>query len=45
MWALNRDLAQLLIGDPRGRFMLGLAFLSLLTGLTTIFVLVRRAIR
>jgi tight adherence protein B len=45
MYALNSDLAQPLIVDPRGRFMLGVAIASLLTGLTTIYVLVKRAVR
>lgn len=45
MYALNRGLMQSLFDDPRGRFMIGLAFLSLLTGLTVMYVLVRRAVR
>ncbi len=45
MYALNRSLMQSLFDDPRGRFMIGLAFLSLLTGLAVMYVLVRRAVR
>ena len=45
MYVLNRSLLLPLFVDPRGRFMLGLAFLSLLTGLTLMYVLVRRAVR
>jgi tight adherence protein B len=45
MYVINPDLAQSLLGDPRGRFMIGLAFLSLVTGLTTMTVIVRRALR
>jgi tight adherence protein B len=45
MYVINRDLTQSMFVDPRGRFMVGLAFLSLLTGLTTMYVLVRRAVR
>jgi tight adherence protein B len=45
MYALNRDLMQSLLGDPRGRFMVGVAFLSLVTGLTTMALIVRRAVR
>jgi tight adherence protein B len=45
MYALNRSLMQPLFDDPRGRFMIGLAFLSLLTGLAVMYVLVRRAVR
>ena len=45
MYVLNRDLMQSLLSDPRGRFMVGVAFLSLVTGLTTMAVMVRRAVR
>jgi len=45
MYVMNRDLASALFVDPRGRFMLGVAFLSLITGLTTMAVMVKRALR
>jgi tight adherence protein B len=45
MFAMNRDLAMALVDNPRGRFMVGVAFLSLVTGLTTMAVIVRRALR
>jgi tight adherence protein B len=45
MYALNRDLMQSLLGDPRGRFMVGVAFLSLVTGLITMALIVRKALR
>jgi tight adherence protein B len=45
MYLLNYRLMQSLIVDSRGRFMLGVAFLSLIIGLTTMYVLVRRALR
>jgi tight adherence protein B len=45
MYLLNRDLMQSLLNDPRGRFMVGIAFLSLMTGLTTMALIVRRALR
>jgi tight adherence protein B len=45
MYTLNRDLMQSLLNDPRGRFMVGIAFLSLVTGLATMAVIVRRALR
>jgi tight adherence protein B len=45
MYIMNRDLTQVLLVDPRGRFMVGLAFLSLATGLTTMYVMVKRALR
>jgi tight adherence protein B len=45
MYLLNRDLMQSLLNDPRGRFMVGIAFLSLMTGLATMALIVRRALR
>src|SRR6516165_2336307 len=45
MWMMNRDLTLTLWVDPRGRFMLGVAFLSLVTGLTAMYVIVKRALR
>jgi len=45
MYVLNPDLMQSLLNDPRGRIMVGVAFLSLVTGLTTMAVMVKRALR
>jgi Flp pilus assembly protein TadB len=45
MYVINRDLAMALIATSRGRFMIGVAFLSLVTGLTTMAAIVRRALR
>ena len=45
MYVMNRSLMQSLLVDPRGRFMMGLAFASLSTGLMIMYVLVRRAVR
>jgi tight adherence protein B len=45
MYLMNRDLVRSLIDDPRGRFMVGIAFLSLVTGLTTMALIVRRTLR
>jgi Flp pilus assembly protein TadB len=45
MYLMNRDLVRPLFSDPRGRFMVGIAFLSLLVGLTTMAVMVKRALR
>jgi tight adherence protein B len=45
MYVLNPDFMQSLLNDPRGRFMVGVAFLSLVTGLSTMAVIVRRALR
>ena len=45
MYVINRDLAMALLDNSRGRFMIGVAFLSLVTGLITMAVIVRRALR
>jgi tight adherence protein B len=45
MYVMAQDLMEPLIADPRGRFMVGVAFLSLVTGLTTMAALVKRAVR
>jgi tight adherence protein B len=45
MFLMNRDLAMPLFIDPRGRFMLGVAFVSLVTGLITMSIIVKRAVR
>jgi tight adherence protein B len=45
MYVMNHDLMQSLLSDPRGRFMVGVAFLSLVTGLATMALIVRRALR
>jgi len=45
MYVLNRDLMQSLLIDPRGRFMVGVAFLSLVMGLSTMAIIIKRALR
>jgi tight adherence protein B len=45
MYVINRDLTSALFVDPRGRFMLGIAFVSLVTGLTMMAVMIKRALR
>ena len=45
MYVMNSSLMAPMFADPRGRFMLGLAFVSLMSGMTTIYVLVKRAVR
>ena len=45
MYVMNRDLMRVLFVDSRGRFMIGVAFLSLVIGLTTMYVMVKRALR
>jgi tight adherence protein B len=45
MYVINRDLAMALLDNSRGRFMVGVAFLSLVAGLTTMAMIVKRALR
>lgn len=45
LYVMNRDLARSLFVDPRGRFMVGVAFISLTAGLTTMYVMIKRAVR
>lgn len=45
MYLLNRPVMATLFTDPRGRFMMGLAFLDLLTGIATMVFLIRRTLR
>lgn len=45
LFFLNPVLMSVLLHDPRGRFMLGLAFLSLLTGVAVMALIIRRTLR
>jgi tight adherence protein B len=45
MYVMDRDLVQTLFVDPRGRFMLGVMFVSLVTGLMVMASMVKRAVR
>jgi tight adherence protein B len=45
MYLMNREMVLTLWFDPRGRFMLGIAVLSLISGLSTMAVIVKRALR
>jgi tight adherence protein B len=45
MFLLNRNLGTILFVDPRGRFMLGMAFLSVLAGMVTMAVIIRKSLR
>jgi tight adherence protein B len=42
---INPDLASVLLVDPRGRFMMGLAFLSLAAGVITMAVIINKSLR
>jgi tight adherence protein B len=45
LYLLNRDLMSVLFTDPRGRFMVGLAFFSLATGIAVMAAIIRRSLR
>jgi tight adherence protein B len=45
MFLINPDLASVLLVDPRGRFMTGLAFLSLAAGVVTMVVIINKSLR
>jgi tight adherence protein B len=45
LYFFNPELMSVLLHDPRGRFVLGLAFLSLVTGLAVMAIIIRRALR
>ena len=45
LYFINRDLMSVLFGDPRGRFMLGIAFLDLLAGMAVMRAIIKRALR
>ena len=45
LFFFNPTLMSVLLNDPRGRFMLGLSFLSLVTGIGAIAIIIRRALR
>jgi tight adherence protein B len=45
LFLINRDLMSIMIVDQRGRFMLGLAVLSLLTGMIVMAQMIKRSLR
>jgi len=45
LWLLNPEFMSVLFLDPRGRFMIGLAFLSLVTGVVMMMFMVKRSLR
>jgi Flp pilus assembly protein TadB len=45
LFLINRDLTSVLFIDPRGRFLLGIAVASLLTGLATMRALIKKNLR
>jgi tight adherence protein B len=45
LYLINRDLMSVLFADPRGRFMLGMAFLSLLTGIAVMALIIKKSLR
>jgi tight adherence protein B len=45
LFLINRDLMSVLFNDPRGRFMLGIAVVSLLSGIAAMRALIKRNLR
>jgi Flp pilus assembly protein TadB len=45
LFFLSHELMAPLLSDPRGRFILGVAFLSLMAGITVMIVMIRRSVR
>ncbi len=45
LFLLNPELMSVLFVDPRGRFMIGLAFFSLVTGITIMALIIKRTLR
>jgi tight adherence protein B len=45
LFVLDRDLMSILLVDPRGRFMLGAAFLSVVSGIVVMAVMIKRSLR
>jgi tight adherence protein B len=45
IFLINPDLVSILFVDPRGRFMMGVAFLSLVAGVMTMAVIISRSLR
>ena len=45
LFFLNPSLMSVLFHDSRGRFMLGMAFLSLAIGITVMAVIIRKSLR
>jgi len=45
LFLINRDLMTVLFNDPRGRFMFGIAVVSLLSGIAAMRALIKRNLR
>lgn len=45
LFLINRDLVSVLVTDPRGRFMLGIAAASLLSGIASMRVIIKKNLR
>jgi Flp pilus assembly protein TadB len=45
LFSLNPSLMSMLFDDYRGRFMLGMAFLSLVSGVAVMAMIIRRSLR
>lgn len=45
LFFINRDLMSVMLVDPRGRFMLGVAFLSVVTGIIVMALIIKKSLR
>jgi Flp pilus assembly protein TadB len=45
LFLINRELISILFIDPRGRFMLGVAVVSLLFGIVVMKMMIRKSLR
>ena len=45
LFLINRDLMSVMLVDPRGRFMLGVAFLSVVTGIIVMALIIKKSLR
>jgi tight adherence protein B len=45
LFFINRDLMRVMLVDPRGRLMLGLAFLSVVTGIIVMAAIIKKSLR
>jgi len=45
LFLINRELMMVLLVDPRGRFMMGVAFVSLLIGIAVMTIMIKKSLR
>jgi tight adherence protein B len=45
LFFINRDLMSVLLTDPRGRFMMGIALVSLMIGIAVMTIMIKKSLR